>query len=63
MGEVTGLNLCEKDWFLQKKKNKPLELFADFDLCMKMEKAIFNFLMETCSQPKEIREIDLIPLE
>lgn len=55
--------LKKKNWFLEKKKNKPLKLFADFNLCVKMGKAVFNFLMETCFQPEEICGIDLIPLE
>lgn len=45
-----------------KEKNKPWKLFADFNLRMKMENAVFNFLMETCFQPEEIRGRDLIAL-
>ena len=44
MGSVS---IEKKNWFLGKKKNKPLKLFADFNFCMKMGKAVFNFLMET----------------
>ena len=50
-------------WFLGKKKNKPLKVFADFNLCMKMRKTVFNFLMETCFPPEEICGINLILLE
>ena len=55
--------LEKKNWFLGKKKNKPLKLFADFNFCMKMGKAVFNFLMETCFPPEKICGINLVVLE
>lgn len=60
MGEIVGLNICLKIGFFKEEEEKNLKLFADFNLRMKMEKAVFNFLMETCFLPEEICGIDLV---
>lgn len=65
-GSIVGFSIYwkkKKNWFLGKKKNKPLKLFADFNFCMEMGKAVFNFLMETCFPPEQICGINLVLLE